>query len=364
MYRKIYLDEPNVGSLEKKYLSEAIDSGDVSLGSFISEFEDRFCRFLKVRSAVATQSGTAAIHLALCGLGIGKGDEVIVPALTFVGTVNPVMYVGAKPVFVDVDIQTWNIASEEIKQRITKKTKAIISVHLYGNPCNMDEITRISKAYNLYLIEDATESLGSKYRERFTGAFGDLGCFSFNGNKLITTGGGGMVVGNKRTRLDYIRYLLNQARDDSDEYYHPEIGFNYRMTNIESALGCAQLERLDEFISKKRNFQRIYREELKGVSFIHFQQRYTEAEPLFWFNCFTFEKKMEIGGLQRELRKRGVRTRRIFTPLTAFPPYRRFKGGFKNAFHIYERGLCLPSSTLNSEDDIYFVCKRLKELIA
>ena len=188
---KLELDAPNVGELEKQYLNRTIDSGFVStFGPFVPEFEEKLAEYLGVRKSVSTQSGTAAMHMALWELGIGKEDEVIVPALTFIATVNPVVYVGAKPIFVDVDIQTWNIDPEQIKRNITKKTKAIIPVHLYGNACNMDEIMDIAKRHNLRVIEDATESFGTIYKDKYTGTFGDLGCFSFNGNKTITTGGG------------------------------------------------------------------------------------------------------------------------------------------------------------------------------
>ena len=316
-----------------------------------------------VKKAVAVQSGTAAIHIALYKLGIGPGDEVIVPALTFVATINPVVYVGAKPVFVDVDLETWNIDPEKIEEVITERTKAIIPVHLYGNPCNMDEIMSIARKYNLYVIEDATESLGAKYKGRFTGTFGNLGCFSFNGNKLITTGGGGMVVGEDEKRLEHIKFLVNQARDSSRGYYHPEVGFNYRMTNIEAALGLAQMERLKEFLEKKRSFNKIYQEELSKAGVI-FQKELDGAESSWWLTCVMIEKKVDIGALQKELLKEGIQTRRIFTPIVEFPMYRdEQRERYKNSYEIYERGLCLPSSCLNSEEDVYFVCKKLREIL-
>ena len=199
MYKKIHLDTPNIGMPEKKYLNRAIDSGYVStIGPFVPEFETRFAKYLGVKDAVSTQSGTAAIHMALHELGVGRGDEVIVPALTFVATVNPIVYVGAKPIFVDVDIKTWTISPEEITKKITKRTKAIIPVHSYGNPCNIEKIIKIAHEHDIFVVEDATESLGARFKGKHTGTWGDFGCFSFNGNKLITTGGGGMVVGNNK----------------------------------------------------------------------------------------------------------------------------------------------------------------------
>lgn len=365
MYKEIYLDAPNVGDLEKKYLNNAIDKGYVStVGPFVSEFERKFAEYLDVKKAVSTQSGTTALHIALDELGIDKGDEVIVPALTFIASINPIMYVRAKPVFADVDAKTWNINPEEIEKRITKKTKAIIPVHFYGNPCNMDEILDIAKKHRLYIIEDATESLGARYKNKYIGTFGDFGCFSFNGNKIITTGGGGMVIGNNEKRLEHIKFLANQGRDESKGYYYSEIGFNYRMTNLEAALGLAQMERSDEFLMKKRKFNKIYREELKSINFICFQEEYKNAESSRWLSCIIFEKAIDIPTLQKELKDKGIPTRRIFMPVTEFPPYKKYKRAvYANSYRIYERGLCLPSSTLNSEDDIRYVCKVLEETI-
>lgn len=381
--RKIYLDDPNIGSLEKEYINRAIDSRFVSTaGPFVPEFEETFAKFLHVDRAVSTQSGTAAIHVALHELGIGaqyrfcspdegmqtlgcqNTDEVIVPALTFAATVNPVLHIGAVPVFVDVDADTWNIDPEALEQVITEHTKAIMPVHLYGNPCRMEAIMEIAKKYNLYVIEDATESLGATYQGQYTGTFGVFGAFSFNGNKIITTGGGGMVVGHDEKRLDHIKFLVNQAREQSKGYYHPEIGFNYRMTNIEAALGLAQMERLDEFLSKKREFHEIYREELRNIKGIQFQEASQRAISSWWFSGILVENSRDISALQKQLKNKGIPTRRIFMPIVEFPPYQRYKRGrFQNSYHIYEQGLCLPSSTLNSQDDIYYVCQKIKERV-
>lgn len=365
MSKEIFLDSPNIGELEKTYLNKAIDTGFVStFGPFVPEFEEGFAKYLGVEKAVSLQSGTAALHMALYELGIGNNDEVVVPALTFVATVNPVLYVGATPVIVDVDINTWNIDPVKIKEAITDKTKAIIPVHLYGSPCNMDEIMDIAKKYGLYVIEDATESLGTKYKGKYTGTFGDFGCFSFNGNKTITTGGGGMVVGSDEKKLEHIKFLVNQARDESKGYFHPEVGFNYRMTNIEAALGLAQMEKLDEFLRKKRKFNKIYKEELKSISSVRFQKEYKGADVFYWLSCIVIEDDIELPLLQKKLKKQGIPTRRIFMPIVEFPPYQAYKQfGYDNAYHIYKRGFCLPSSTLNSEKDIYYISKKLKELI-
>ncbi|MFC1590164.1 DegT/DnrJ/EryC1/StrS family aminotransferase [Candidatus Omnitrophota bacterium] len=365
MSKKIELDAPNIGLLEKAKLGSAIDQGYVStFGPFVSEFEERFAKYLGSKRAVSTQSGTAAIHVALHELGIGPQDEVICPALTFIATVNPLIYVGARPVFVDVDARTWNMDPKEIEKNITERTKAILPVHFYGNPCAMDEIMAIAARRNLKVIEDTTESLGALYKGVFAGTFGDLGCFSFNGNKIITTGGGGMVIGNSKDRLNHIKFLVNQGRDEARGYYHPEIGFNYRMTNLEAAMGLAQLERLDEFLTKKRLFNKIYREELKDIETISFQEEYPDAHSSWWLTCITFKKGTDIPRLQERLKEKDIPARRVFEPVPEFPPYKGCKREeYKNSYAIYERGLCLPSSTLNSEEDIRYVCKTLEQII-
>ena len=287
------------------------------------------------------------------------------PALTFIATVNPITYVGAIPVFVDVDRQTWNINPEEIEKAVTANTKAIIPVHLYGNPCNMAEIKRVANKYDLYLIEDAAESLGATYQGQFTGTFGDLGCSSFNGNKTITTGGGGMVAWNNVEQINHIRYLVNQARDESAEIYHSEIGFNYRMTNIEASLGLAQMQRLEEFLGNKRLFQSIYKEELNGLNGVCLQKEYEGASSSCWLTCITVKNDLPIRVLQNKLREKGIPARRIFTPINELPPYKDCRAlSCRNSHYIFEKGICLPSSTLNNEDDIFYVCEVLRELIS
>jgi len=363
--RTIYLDAPSVGAAEKRYLNEAIDTGYVSsAGQFVPEFEKKFASYVGAETAVSTQSGTAALHMALHECGIGKGDEIIVPALTFIASVNPVIYVGAKPVFADVDDRTWNIDPDEIDRRITKRTKAILPVHLYGNPCGMDRIMKIARKHSLYVIEDATESLGATYRGKHTGTFGDFGCFSFNGNKTITTGGGGMVVGRDPKKLDHVRFLVNQAKDTANSAYHPEIGFNYRMTNIEAALGLAQFEKLNAFLEKKSSINSIYREELAAVEGIRFQEESSMSRSSYWFTCIVFENGIDVPLLQRRLKECGIPTRRTFIPVTEFPPYKGYKNGaYRHSYRISSKGMCLPSSTLNSRGDIAHACSIIKSVL-
>ena len=363
-----YLDDPNVGSLEKEYLNTCIDSTFISThGPFVHEFESKFAHFLDCNGAVALQSGTAGLHMALYELGIGEGDEVILSALTFVATANAIKYVGAKPVFVDVDPVTWTIDPDYIEHSITDKTKAIIPIHIFGNPCAMDEISSIAQNHNLYLIEDATESLGAKYREKFTGTFGDFGVFSFNGNKVITTGGGGMLLGSDKERLEHIKFLVNQARDEEKGYYHPEVGFNYRMTNIEAALGLAQLKKLSEFLDKKRRFYAIYSHAFENIDELQLQQPYPGSESVWWLTSVVIDTKnigKSVSEIQIKLRDRGVMTRRIFMPVVEFPPYfENKKGKYHQAYRIYENGLSLPGSTLNTDETIDFAANTLIRIL-
>lgn len=368
--REVYLDDPNVGELEKEYLIKAVESNYLSTaGPFVPEFERRFASYLQAGYCVATQSGTAALHIALYELGIKPGDEVIVPALTFVATVNPVFYVGATPVFVDVDSITWNMDPEKIEEAITPRTRAIIPVHLYGNPCNMEEIMRIANKYGLFVIEDATESLGAVYQGRMTGTIGDIGCFSFNGNKIITTGGGGMIVVKSEERAEHIRFLVNQARDKRVEgYFHPEIGFNYRMTNLEAALGLAQLERLPEFLEKKRRFYQIYKEAFQGCKELTMQQEETGGISSAWLSSVRIDLDklgLEMGDLCRALQADGIPWRRLFRPVVDLPPYIKYRRGckYENARRLFQTGLNLPSSTLNTAETIEAVAGRILDIL-
>ena len=350
---EIYLDAPNLGENEKKYLNEAIETNYVSVvGPFVPEFEKKLAEYVGVKKAVSVQSGTAALHMALYELGIGQNDEVIVPALTFIATINPVLYVGAIPVLVDVDPETWNINPVEIKKAITKRTKAIIPVHLYGNPCNMDAIMELAGEYGLYVIEDATESLGATYKGKQTGTFGHFGCFSFNGNKVITTGGGGMVLTDDENKASHVKFLVNQARDNSKEYYHPEMGFNYRMTNIEAALGLAQLERINEFLNKKRKFREIYKEILGDIPYVKFQKEYKNSNGSWWLTCIKIERNMNIDNLIQRLKEKCIPTRRIFIPAHEMSYLEEYTLPSSNAYDIYNKGICLPSSTSNEENSI------------
>lgn len=364
----LFLDAPNLGEREKAKLIECVDSTYVSTaGPFVPEFEESFARFIGAETAVSVQSGTAALHIALVELGVGPGDEVIIPALSFVASVNPILYTGATPVFVDVDPLSWTLDTAKTEQAITEYTKVIMPVHLYGNPCEMDSLLLLAEKYRISIIEDATESLGAKWNGQPTGTIGDLGCFSFNGNKFITTGGGGMVAARDTERANHIRFLVNQARNASKGYFHEELGYNYRMTNLEAALGLAQMERLDEFIGKKRRFAAIYREELDGLDQIRFQKELPQGESSWWLPSLVCESSdFKIPDLQSELKEFGIPTRRLFGPMVDYPYLRGVleHDDYKVARELFERGINLPASTLNSEEETIWAARHIREVFS
>ncbi|MEM4522680.1 MAG: DegT/DnrJ/EryC1/StrS aminotransferase family protein, partial [Nitrososphaeria archaeon] len=253
--------EPEIGDEELKNVIEAVKSGWVSSkGRFIDEFESSFAKYVGVKYGIATSNGTAALHLALAGLNIGSDDEVIVPDLTFAATINAVLYTRAKPVIVDINPEYWCIDPTKLEKAITSKTKAIILVHLYGHPCDMEPIMEIAEQHNLYVIEDVAEAHGAEYKGRKVGSFGHISCFSFYGNKVITTGEGGMCLTNDREIAERIKILRDHGMSPEKRYWHDVIGFNYRMTNLQAALGLAQLGKIERFIEKKREIAKKYEE--------------------------------------------------------------------------------------------------------
>jgi len=364
---RIPLDWPNLGPLEKEYVLRAIDTGYVSTaGPFVNKFEQSFVSYLGCKYAIAVANGTSGLHLALRILGIGPGDEVIVPALTFIATVNPIIYVGATPVVVDVSPSTWTIDPKEVEAAITPKTKAIIPVHVYGNPCDMRSINLIAARYHIYVIEDATEALGSLYEGKYAGTLGDVGVFSFNGNKVITTGGGGMIITNKIELADKAKLLVNQGRADTiREYEHAEIGYNYRLTNLQASLGLAQLERLGDFLLAKRDIVRIYKTQLGGQPGLRWQEETVNAQSNWWLASILVDREQfgeDRDSIMGRLASRGIQTRLLFKPIPEQPCYRDFKLGHCNvANYLYSAGFNLPSATFLMKQQIDEVCTAIME---
>ena len=368
--KHIPVSEPLLGGNEEKYVLECVRSSWISsLGKFIQQFEEGFARFCGTKYGVAVMNGTAALQLALAALGIREGDEVIIPDLTFVATANAVKYLGAKPVFVDSEKSSWNIDPEKIEAVITNRTKAIIAVDIYGHPCNMDPIMEIAKKHNLFVIEDAAEAHGAEYKGRKVGSIGHVSCFSFYGNKIITTGEGGMCVTNDAALTDRMRFLRDHAMDPARRYWHPELGYNFRMTNIQAAIGVAQLEQIGKFIAAKIRNAALYQSLLKNVKGIALQPQMPWAKSVYWMHSVLVDEK--LFGCSREelmarLKARGIDSRPFFYPMHELPMYSKGYSDrdFPVAAELASKGINLPSSVKLSEQDIRYVCKAVVDIAA
>ena len=358
---RIPVYQPSLNGNERKYVNECLDSTWISSkGRFVNKFESAFAKFINVSYAAGVCNGTSALHLALIALGIGKGDEVIVPTLTYIASANAVAYTGARPVFVDCLHDTWQMDPEDVKKKVTSKTKAIMAVHLYGHPCNMDELGKITKTNHLYLIEDCAEAIGGKYNGRHVGTFGDVSSFSFFGNKTLTTGEGGMVCTHDATLYDRLVHYKGQGLAKGREYWHDVIGYNYRMTNICAAIGLAQLEQVEAFLKKKKEIACWYKEKLKGLP-VEVRGEYHGAECSYWMISILVDKDENRDPLRELLKLRGVETRPLFYPIHTMPMY--LKKGEKHpvAENLSARGMSLPSFPGLSEEEVKFVCSIIKE---
>ena len=361
----IPIAEPSLGGEEVKKVVEAVKSGWISSkGNFIKEFERKFPRYCGVNYGAATSNGTAALHLALKALGIKKGDEVIAPDLSFVATANAVSYCNAKPVFADSHPDYWCINPEKIEERITTKTKAIIPVHLYGHPCDMAPILDIARDHDLSVVEDAAEAHGAEYKGKKVGGFGDISCFSFYGNKILTTGEGGMCLTNNEDLAEKMRSLREYGMNPNKRYWYDVIGFNYRMTNLQAAVGVAQLKKLDGFLKKKKEIARWYSEGLKELEKkeqITLHPEMPWAKCVYWMYSILVEDKfgMSRDDLMKRLEEKGIETRPFFYPMHVLPIYKS-EGGYKIAEDLTKKGLNLPSSPKLREEEIRYVCKTIR----
>ncbi len=346
--------EPLLGEKELEYVTDCIRSGWISsIGKYVTKFEEEFSKYCNTKFSVAVANGTVALHLALAALGVGKGDEVIVPDLTFVATGNVVPYTGAKPVFVDIDRETWCIDPNKIQEKITKKTKAIIPVHLYGHPCDMDPIMEIAEENSLKVIEDVAESQGAEYRGKKAGSIGNIGCFSFYGNKMMTTGEGGMCVTNDEKIAERMRFLENHAMSEEKRYWHTELGFNYRLTNLQAAVGLAQLEKINKFIEIKRKNAFLYNGLLKDVSGIVLPVEKPWAKNVYWMYSILVDERDE---LMKRLKDKGIETRPFFYPLHQLPHF-KLDESFPVSDEISRKGINLPSSVNLKEEEIKEIVK-------
>jgi len=354
--------QPTLVGNEKRYTSECLESGWISSrGKYVSLFEGAFASLLNINYATTVSNGTVALHLALKTLGIGFGDEVIVPTFTYIASVNAIAYVGATPVFVDAEPETWNIDVSLVEQKITPRTKAIMAVHLYGAVCAMDELQLLCRRHNLLLIEDVAEAFGSQHKGRYAGSFGDIATFSFFGNKTITTGEGGMVVSNDQATIQRAAYLKSQAVSPNREYWHDEIGFNYRMTNICAAIGLAQLEQVNTIIDSKRSIAEWYHEELAGLP-LTFQAEASDTLHTYWMVSILAENMAVRDNIRQALNRAGVETRPLFFPAHTMPVF-KMDEVFPVAETLSARGINLPSFNTLTREQVRYICAEIRGVV-
>jgi perosamine synthetase len=361
--------EPLLAGNELKYVTEAVSSGWISsAGKYVTEFEKQFAQYCGCEYGVAVCNGTVALHLALTALGIGKGDEVIIPNFTMIATAFAVCYTGAVPVFVDAHPETWNIDVDQIEEKITSRTKAIIPVHLFGLMCDMDAIETIAKRHHLYVLEDAAEAHGAEYKGRKAGSCSDLACFSFFANKNVTTGEGGMVVTNNKELYDRLRYHKNMCfpLDGPRNYVHNDIGFNYRMSNVVAAIGLAQTEKADEYKQMRMRNNALYRQYLSKVPGIRFQPLHEDYVDVAWMNAIVVDPQL-YGHTKDELmaflKENMVDTRLLFVGMHRQPCLKKFGADCSGVYPVTdwlsENGLYLPSASSLSESDIKDICQMI-----
>lgn len=362
MKYRIPVAEPEIGEEELQTVTEAVKSGWVSSkGPFIEEFEESFSNYIGMKHSVATSNGTTALHLALAALEIGKGDRVLVPSLTFVSVVNAVKYTGAQPVFVDSHPKYWCMDPSKIDGKIDSQTKAIIPVHLYGHPCDMHEITRIAEDNGLHIIEDCAEAHGAEYKGIKVGTFGVVSCFSFYGNKIITTGEGGMCLTNNEELADKMKILRDHGMNPDKKYWHDIIGFNYRMTNLQAALGIAQLNKIDLLIRKKRRIATEYKRLLEDLPAVKPAPQMVWAKSVYWLYSILVKNSLRDKIIQH-LERQGIETRPFFYPVHTLPPYKR-NLTLPVAEQLSATGLNLPSGPRLSRSEIQEIVRYMRTCI-
>jgi perosamine synthetase len=357
---------PDLSGNESAYVNECLRSTWISSnGPFIGKFEASIAACTHTRHAIATCNGTVALHLALTGLGIGPGDEVIVPSLTYVATANAVVYCGATPVFADSQPDTWCLSVPSVARLLSARTKAVIPVHLYGHPCDTGPLLDLARRKGLYVVEDCAEALGATYHDRPVGSFGTLSTFSFYGNKLVTTGEGGMVVTDDDRLADQLRLLRGQGMDPQRRYWHPIVGFNYRMTNIAAAMGLAQMERFSRLLQDRKRIADWYNKRLCRFPFLGLPVEAPGASSAFWMYSILTPNHSWRDALMADLANRGIETRPFFYPVHEFPMYRgcRSDNDCPVARDLSYRGLSLPTSSYLQERDIDVITREIRDLL-
>lgn len=369
---RIYLSSPHMSDegYEMEYIQEAFATNWIApLGKNVDEFEKELAAKVGVKAAVALSSGTAAIHMALKAAGVGEGDIVFCQSLTFAATANPIIYQNAIPVFIDSDFATWNMCPVALEQAFEKyaamgkKPKAVIVVHLYGLAADMDRISALCKKYEVSLIEDAAESLGTLYKGRHTGTIGDYGIFSFNGNKIITTSGGGMLVSDHVDKIAKVKFWATQSREPARHYQHSELGYNYRMSNVLAGIGRGQLKVLDKRIARKKEIFEYYKRELSQLEGVTMMPVNEWNEPNFWLSCMTLTGKVKSLDIIEALEGENIESRPIWKPMHLQPFYSGYDFiGEGVADQIFATGVCLPSDTKMTEEDLAKVTMIIKRL--
>ncbi len=360
--KRIFLSSPTMHAEEMEYIQLAFDTNWVApLGANVTGLEEDMTAYTGIGHATALSAGTAAIHMAFKVLGIGAGDIVFCSSLTFSATANPITYVGAVPVFIDSEKETWNMDPRALERAFEKypAAKAVISANLYGTPAKLDELSAICKKHGVPFIEDAAESLGATYQGKQTGSYGEIGIFSFNGNKIITTSGGGMLVSDNEAYTKKTLFLSTQAREPAKHYEHKEIGYNYRMSNIVAGIGRGQMKHLDEHVALKRAIYMQYRERFADIPEITMNPYLEDSEPNFWLSCCTIAENSKVTPAQigEALEKENIETRPIWKPMHLQPVFSQndfiqVKDGMSVGEEIFNRGICLPSDIKNTQEDM------------
>ena len=375
MEKRIFLSSPHMSKegYEQEYVKDAFDKNWIApLGENVNKFEEELAQYVGTGYAAALSAGTAAIHLGLMAAGVGKGDIVFCSSLTFSATANPIIYQNATPIFIDSEEETWNMDPKALEKAFEKypNPKAVVVVHLYGTPAKMDEIVEICKKHNVTLIEDAAESLGSTYKGKQTGTFGKYGIYSFNGNKIITTSGGGILVSEDEERIQKVRFWSTQARDKARHYQHSEIGYNYRMSNIVAGIGRGQLKVLDERIKQKTDIYNRYKEAFKDIPEIKMQPVPVNTVPNHWLSAFVLDEnsKVKPNDIMDALDKENIESRPVWKPMNLQPVFEKYDfitvcDGKKSVGQkLFENGICLPSDTKMTEEEQNVVIKVVKDL--
>lgn len=373
MNKKIYLASPHMSDegYEKEFVKEAFDTNWIApLGENVNKFEEELAEYVGIKYAAALNAGTAAIHMAFKALDVKQGDIVFCSTLTFSATANPIIYQNATPVFIDSERDTWNMDPEALKKAFKKypHPKAVIVVNLYGTPAKLDEIVEICKEHNVPLVEDAAESLGATYKGKETGTFGKFGIYSFNGNKIITTSGGGMLVSDDKERIDKVKFWITQAREKARYYQHKEIGYNYRMSNIVAGIGRGQLKVLDKRIAQKTAIYNRYKEAFNEIKDIQMQPVLANSKPNHWLSALVLDKDSKVKPLDiiLALEKENIESRPVWKPMHMQPVFEKYdfiKTSEETVSEdLFNRGVCLPSDTKMTEEEQDKIIDIIKEL--